>query len=64
MENKTGKYLEEGGNNDFVVKELPNLNHLFQECSTGSPNEYAEIEQTFSPSALLEISNWIQNKAK
>lgn len=62
--NAIEKYLEEGGNNDFVAKELPNLNHLFQECSTGSPNEYAEIEQTFSPSALLEISNWILNKIK
>ena len=53
------KYLKEGKNNNFVVKELPNLNHLFQECSTGSPNEYGEIEQTFAPKALLEISNWI-----
>ena len=46
----------------YVTKELPNLNHLFQECTTGSPNEYAEIEQTFAPSALLEISNWILEK--
>jgi len=53
------KYLEEGGNDDVVTKELPNLNHLFQECDTGSPNEYAQIEQTFSPRALIEISNWI-----
>ncbi|MDA9343719.1 alpha/beta hydrolase [Algibacter sp.] len=53
------KYLKEGENNNFVVKELPNLNHLFQECSTGSPNEYGKIEQTFAPKALLEISNWI-----
>ena len=58
------KYLEEAGNKDFVAKELPNLNHLFQECTTGSPNEYAEIEQTFAPSALLEISDWILDKVK
>ena len=58
------KHLEEGGNNDFEIKELPNLNHLFQECSTGFPNEYAKIEQTFSPTALLEISNWILKKVK
>ena len=58
------KYLEKAGNKDFVAKELPNLNHLFQECTTGSPNEYAEIEQTFAPTALLEISNWILEKVK
>ena len=54
------KALEKGGNKNFTIKELPNLNHLFQESETGSPNEYAKIEQTFSPTALTEISNWIK----
>ncbi len=44
--------------------EFPNLNHLFQQCETGSPNEYAEIEQTFSPTALTEILKWIQAQTK
>jgi len=54
------KALEKGGNKNVTTKELPNLNHLFQECETGSPNEYAIIEQTFSPIALTEILNWIR----
>jgi uncharacterized protein len=54
-----GKALKQGGNPNVTIKELPNLNHLFQECQTGSPTEYAAIEQTFSPMALAEISNWI-----
>ena len=54
------KALVKGGNKKVTIKELPNLNHLFQECKTGSPQEYSEIEQTFSPSALTEILNWIQ----
>lgn len=53
------KALEKGGNKNVTTKELPNLNHLFQECETGSPDEYAKIEQTFSPMALNEILNWI-----
>jgi pimeloyl-ACP methyl ester carboxylesterase len=53
------KALKKGGNKNFVTKELPGLNHLFQECKTGSPEEYGEIEQTFSPAALSEILNWI-----
>ncbi len=56
--------LEEGGNKNVTTKVLPNLNHLFQECETGSPGEYATIEQTFSPIALAEISNWILNQVK
>ncbi|WP_254413053.1 alpha/beta hydrolase family protein [Dyadobacter diqingensis] len=56
--------LEKGGNKNVTVKELPGLNHLFQECTTGSPAEYGKIEQTFSPTALVEISDWVKNIAK
>jgi len=58
------KTLIKGGNKKVTIKELPNLNHLFQECKTGSPQEYSEIEQTFSPLALNEIVNWIQIHTK
>jgi fermentation-respiration switch protein FrsA (DUF1100 family) len=58
------KALTKGGNKKVITKELPNLNHLFQECKTGSPEEYSEIEQTFSPLALVEILNWIQIQTK
>ena len=56
--------LEKGGNKNVTTIEFPNLNHLFQECQTGSPNEYATIEQTFSPTALTEIKNWIKQQTK
>ncbi|MEN8122441.1 MAG: alpha/beta hydrolase [Bacteroidota bacterium] len=53
------KAIEKGGNKKVTTKELPNLNHLFQECETGLPSEYATIEQTISPIALDEITKWI-----
>ncbi|MCE7039725.1 S9 family peptidase [Dyadobacter sp. CY312] len=56
--------LKKGGNTNVTTKELPNLNHLFQECKTGSPAEYGEIEQTFAPAALNEISGWILKQVK
>lgn len=46
-------------NDAVTVKMLPGLNHLFQECETGLPGEYGKINQTFSPSALQEISQWL-----
>jgi pimeloyl-ACP methyl ester carboxylesterase len=52
--------LSKGGNKKATIVELPNLNHLFQECKTGSPTEYATIEQTISPTALVEIVNWLR----
>jgi pimeloyl-ACP methyl ester carboxylesterase len=56
--------LKRGGNKNVRIKELPNLNHLFQECKTGAPEEYAEIEQTFSPMALGEILGWLETITK
>lgn len=58
------KAIEKGGNKNVTTKELSNLNHLFQECETGSPAEYATIEQTLSPIALAEILNWILTQVK
>jgi len=51
--------LKEGGNRDFLVKELPALNHLLQPCKTGMLDEYATIELTMDPSALKLIGDWI-----
>ena len=47
------------GHNDYLVEELPELNHLFQTSKTGLPSEYNIIEETFSPNALGLISGWI-----
>ena len=51
--------LKEGGNRDFSIVLLPQLNHLFQNSRTGSPTEYGEIGETISPIALKTISDWI-----
>jgi uncharacterized protein len=53
------KALEQGGNKHFEVEEIPGLNHLFQTAKTGSPAEYASIEETISPVALEKMSTWI-----
>jgi len=58
------KYITGNGNRNVTVKEMKGMNHLFQECSTGSPSEYGYIEQTFSPVALKEISGWLQRQVK
>ena len=56
--------LIKAGNKDFKIMELEGLNHLFQECETGLPNEYREIEQTLSPLLLDEIKKWIVFKTE
>jgi hypothetical protein len=55
----TGEALKTGGNKDYFVRELPELNHLLQTAETGSISEYGRIEETMSPLALRIISDWI-----
>ncbi|MDQ2799615.1 MAG: alpha/beta fold hydrolase [Armatimonadota bacterium] len=51
--------LKAGGNTDVTTQELPGLNHLFQTAKTGSPSEYAHIEETIAPVVLTTVGDWI-----
>lgn len=51
--------LKAGGNFQYTIKEFSGMNHLFQTAKTGSPSEYASIEETISPIVLNMISHWI-----
>ncbi len=54
--------LERGKNTDFELVEFAGLNHLFQHCTTGSPSEYGEIEETFSIEVLEKMTEWILHR--
>ena len=41
------------------VIELPGLNHLFQDCTRCSVDEYGDLEETFSPAALAVMDDWL-----
>ena len=56
--------LKAGGNKDYTVKELPDLNHLFQTAETGALSEYGKIEETISPSALDAIADWLLEQTR
>jgi len=53
----------EAGNAEVTVVKLEGLNHLFQEVTTGLPNEYAMTEQTISPRALEALTDWLLPRA-
>jgi hypothetical protein len=52
-------HLKAGGNTRYQVRELKGLNHLFQECDSGLPGKYGEIEQTISPRVLKGVGDWL-----
>lgn len=43
----------------LTVRRYEGLNHLFQHCVTGLPDEYYNIEETFSAEALADMADWI-----
>lgn len=47
---------------DAETKLYPDLNHLFQHCTTGLSDEYSRIEETFSPEVASDIIAWIQKR--
>jgi hypothetical protein len=55
------KALKAAGNKNVTVRAFPDLNHLFQRCQSGLPDEYGKIEETISPLVLDIISDWIAN---
>ncbi|NLJ80926.1 MAG: prolyl oligopeptidase family serine peptidase, partial [Firmicutes bacterium] len=61
---KIEEALKQGGNENYKIVELPDLNHLFQTAETGLPNEYILIEETISPIALEIMGDWILGQTK
>lgn len=54
------KALSDADNTQSDIRQLAELNHLFQHAYSGSPAEYGAIEETFSPQALQIIGDWLQ----
>lgn len=53
------KALQEGGNTHFSIKMFEGKNHMFQNATTGSPEEYPEIETTIESDVLDFMKDWL-----
>lgn len=56
--------LKKSKSKTFTVRKMPGLNHLFQTCNHCTIQEYVELEETFSPSAIKEINEWLNKNVK
>jgi hypothetical protein len=54
--------LKKAGNENYTLKEIPNLNDMLQTKQLGI-NSY-QIEETISPIALKLVSDWITEQTK
>jgi uncharacterized protein len=57
-------FLNETGNANFTTYIVENVNHLFQNCDTGLPSEYATIEETFSTDVIETMISWLNSVYK
>lgn len=53
--------LRSGGNRHVQSRILPGLNHLFQTCRLGTPDEYGALEESFAPKAMREMVAWVRS---
>ncbi len=51
--------LQKSRSKRYDVQEIQQLNHLFQTCERCSLDEYATLEESFSPKALQLMSEWL-----
>lgn len=56
--------LKNSKSKDYTVKEIPGVNHLFQECTKCTVQEYAQLEHTIKPEVLDIITNWLDEHVK
>lgn len=45
---------------NLVIRKMKGLNHLFQHCTTGHPDEYYEIDETIAPEVLEIMTKFIK----
>jgi uncharacterized protein len=51
--------LKRNNNKNVETHVMPGLNHLFQHCQTCTFQEYAKLEETFSPEVLSIMAAWL-----
>ncbi|MBS1758962.1 MAG: alpha/beta fold hydrolase [Bacteroidetes bacterium] len=62
--NAIKKALIVAGNKNFKIKKFKGLNHLFQHCKECTVQEYAKLDETFSPKVLKVIYKWLKKEIK
>jgi len=56
--------LDKAGNKEYEIVTFKNLNHLFQTAKTGTPSEYAKLDEIINEKVLEKIINWLNKKVK
>ncbi len=58
------KALAKSKSKVYETREIKGVNHLFQECTKCTVQEYGELEQTIKPEVLDIITKWLDENVK
>lgn len=56
--------VERLGKDNWVVQEIGEMNHAFQRCVTGMPDEYARMDHVMADEVVDEVVAWIESVAR
>lgn len=54
--------LAEAQNPSATIKQMADLNHLFQTVTGENNIDYGQLEETFSPAAMVQIEAWLKSQ--
>jgi pimeloyl-ACP methyl ester carboxylesterase len=49
------------GRSNWTIHQLPDMNHAFQRCTTGMPDEYASLDHVMAEEVVEEVATWIRS---
>jgi pimeloyl-ACP methyl ester carboxylesterase len=58
------KAVLKSGNKKIVTRTIKGHNHLFQRCTLCTVEEYAKLDESFSPAVMKIVSDWIKKNTR
>lgn len=56
--------VREFGKSDWTVREIAGMNHAFQRCETGMPDEYPSIRHVMADEVAEDVAEWIKARRR
>jgi len=53
--------IERLGRDDWTIEQVAEMNHGFQRCATGMPDEYARVDHVMGDEVVGEVATWIHS---
>lgn len=56
--------VHECGKSDWIIREIAGMNHAFQRCETGMPDEYTSVRRVMADEVVEEVAAWIKARTR